>query len=133
MTTTIKINPRELLSRLANSNSSGCLELDEGLVSWKIYLQQGSLQYVYCSAQLLDQLKYHLHYLKWKQAVAALKSPSFAKIQSSLQDKSDYQNLYSQVISWLLREKHLTSFQGLKLIEQITKDALQSCLSDSGR
>jgi len=31
MTTTTKLNPGELLSRLANSNSSGCLELEEEL------------------------------------------------------------------------------------------------------
>ncbi len=130
MTTTIKLNPRELLSRLAQSYSSGCLELNEGLVSWKIYLQQGNLKYVCCSAQLLDQLKYHLHYLGWKQAVAALKQlpPSYVKLQSYLQEQSSHHNLYSKVISWLLAEKHLSPSQALELIEHITKDELQSCL-----
>ena len=132
MPTTTQFNPRELLSRLATSNSSGCLEFDEGLISWKIYLQQGNLQYVYCSAQLLDQLKYHLHYLEFKQAVAALKylPSSYVKIQSYLQGKSSAQNqnLYSNVISWLITEKHLKPSQGLELIEHINKDALQFCL-----
>ena len=128
MTTAIKIHPQELLSQLENSKSSGCLELDEGLVSWKIYLQQGNLKYVYCSAQLLDQLKYYLHYLGWKQALAALKSPSYVKIQSHLQKGSSDHNLYSNIISWLLTEKHLNLFQGSKVIEYMTKDALQSCL-----
>ncbi len=132
MTTITKLKPRELLSRLANSNSSGCLEFDEGLISWKIYLQEGNLKYVYCSAQLLDQLKYHLHYLECKQAVAALKNlpSSYVKIQSYLQEKSSAQNqnLYSKVISWLLTEKHLEPAQGLELIEHINKDALHFCL-----
>ncbi|VEP15147.1 Response regulator containing a CheY-like receiver domain and a GGDEF domain [Hyella patelloides LEGE 07179] len=128
MTPTVKINPTGLLSRIASSKSYGCLELDEGLVSWKIYLQHGKLKYVYCSAQLLDQFKYYLHYLGWKQALEALKSPYFTKIQSFIQDQPSHQSLYSSVISWLLAEQYLTSFQGSKLIEQMTKDALQSCL-----
>ena len=130
MTTTTKLNPRDLLSQLAQSKISGCLELERGLISWKIYLEQGNLKYVCCSAQLLDQLKNYLHYLGWKQAVVALKQlpPSYTKIQSDVQDKLAHQNLYSNVISWLLTEKHLDRSQGLKLIEHITKDALQSCL-----
>ena len=128
MTTTIRIHPGGLLSRIANSNSSGCLELDEGLVSWKIYLQHGNLKYVYCSAQLLDQLKYYLHYLGWQQALVALKSSFHLELQSQIRDQASEQHLYSQVISWLLAEKHLDSYQGLKLIEYMTQDALQSCL-----
>lgn len=113
-----------------NSNSSGCLEFDEGLISWKIYLQEGNVKYVSCSAQLLDQLKYYLHYLGWKQTVAALKNlpPSYTRIQSYVQSTSSYQNLYSKVIGWLLANKYLDPFHGAQLIEHITKDALQSCL-----
>ncbi len=132
MTTTAKLNLQELLSPLANSNSSGCLELDEGLVFWKIYLQQGKLKYIYCSAQLLDQLKYHLHSLGLKQTIAALKylPSSYIKLQSYLQEKSSLpnQNLYSKVISWLLTEKYLEPSQGLELLERMSKDALQFCL-----
>lgn len=128
MTTTVKNNPKELLSRLASSKSSGCLELDEGLVYWKIYLEQGNIKYVYCSAQLLDQLKYHLYYLGCKQALKALKSPSYLAISSQGQETAANQNLYSQAITWLIAEKHLDSFQSSKLIESMTKDALEFCL-----
>ena len=130
MPTVTKLEPTKLLSKLADSNSSGCLELDTGLVSWKIYLQQGHLQYVYCSVQLLEQLKYHLHCCGLKQAIVALQHlpPSFTKIQSTIQDKSPAQNFYSKVISCLSRGEHLDLSQASKLIENITKDELQSCL-----
>lgn len=130
MPATIQFNPTEIISRLENSDSSGCLEINEGLVSWKIYLQQGQLKYVDCSAQLLDQLKYYLHYLGFKQAVTALKElpASYLKIQSSIQAKSPAQNVYRPIIFWLLAKQHLNSSQGLKLVEQITKDAFQTCL-----
>ncbi len=130
MTAATKLNPKKILSQLANSKGSGCLKINEGLVCWQIYLHQGNLQYVNCSAQMLDQLKYHLHYLGLKQAIAALKNlpPSFLKIQSSIQNKSPAQNIYGKVISWLLTEKHLNLSQGIELIESITKDELQFCL-----
>lgn len=124
MTTAIKLNPRELLSRLSESNSSGCLNLDAGEVSWKIYLQNGNLKYVYCSIQLLDQLKYYLPYLGLKKASAALKSPSYLKLQNQFSSS----NLYSEVIAWLLNEKHLDLSQSLELIKYITKDAFMSAL-----
>ena len=126
MATTTTFSPKNLITQLANSRSTGCLELDEGLVSWKIYLLQGNLQYVYCSAQLFDQLKYHLHYLGWKQAVEALKDlpQSYLRIK----DKSPEQNIYGKVIAWLLEEKHLNLPQVCTLIKNIVLDEMQFCL-----
>ncbi len=134
-TTATQLNTRNLLSQLANSQSSGCLWFDTKLVSWKIYLQQGSLKYVYCSAQLLDRLKYHLYYLGYKQAVAALKRlpPSYITPNTPEVKNSSGQDIYSQVIPWLIEQKYLNSYQNAKLIEHITKDALISCLwSETG-
>ncbi|MCC0177500.1 response regulator [Waterburya agarophytonicola K14] len=131
MKTTERLRPTELLSQLAKANSCGCLEIEsELLVSWKIYLHQGEIQYVYSSIQLLDQLKYHLHYFQYKQAIAALKQvpPSLLQVESSIKDKSDPPKIYGKVISWLLKEQHLDLSQTLKLIQNITKDEIQSCL-----
>jgi two-component system, chemotaxis family, response regulator PixG len=130
MTATVRFNSTELISQLEKSDNSGCLEIEEGLISWKIYVQQGQLKYINCSAQSLEQLKYYLHYLGWKQAITALKQlpASYLQLPSSTSEKSSDRELYSQVICWLLAEKSLELSQGLKLIEQITKDALQSCL-----
>lgn len=128
MVTSIKVDPEELLSRIANSQGSGCLELGEGLVSWKIYFQHGDLKYVDCSAQSLDQIKYYLYYLGWQRALTALRSTPYEKIQFYKHDKLCGENLYSNVICWLLAEKYLNAFEGSKLIECMTKDALGSCL-----
>lgn len=124
MTTTSKLNAQQLLSQLASAKNSGCLELRGESVVWEIYLQTGNLKYVYCSSQSLDQLKYHLHCLGLKQAVAALK-----KLPQSLQsEQATDLDLYSQIILWLIAEKQLDSSESCKLIESITKDELQSCL-----
>jgi len=130
MNTATKLNPYELLSKLALSSVSGCLVLEDGLVSWKIYLNEGQLSYVSCSAQLLEQLAYYLHYLGLREVVAALKKlpPSYLKIQSHSTEQPGDHNFYSQIIIWLLTEKYLSESQGLKLLEMIVKDSLESCL-----
>jgi two-component system, chemotaxis family, response regulator PixG len=120
MTTTSKLNSPALLSQLAETSKSGCLKLTSETVVWRIYLHQGSLQYVYCSTQSLDQLKYYLHTLGLEEAIAALKDspPSFGTGT----------DIYSQIIPWLLTEQHINSAEGLKLLETITQDELQFCL-----
>ena len=129
METALRLDVKKLLEQLAQSQSSGCLELNEEFVSWKIYLQQGNLKYVYCSIENLDQLKFYLHYLQLKKAIAALERlPDLLVKPQSLQDESDSQNLYANVIPWLLSAKQLDLSEGLKLIEQISKDALSFCL-----
>ena len=124
MTSTTKLNPPELLSQLAESNSSGCLELLEQEVSWKIYLQQGKIKYAECSIQLMELFQYYLHNSDCTQAVAALKQfpPSL------IRDKSPGQTLYELVISWLLAEKHLDLTQVAQLLEHIVKEEIQLCL-----
>jgi twitching motility two-component system response regulator PilG len=136
MTTTSKLNSQHLLSQLAAAKKSGCLELRGESVVWKIYLQTGSLRYVYCSAQHLDQLKYHLHFLGLKQALAALKKlpQSFLEENLSKPDQSKQStnptilDIYGKIIPWLIAEKQLSLGESFKLIENITKDELQSCL-----
>lgn len=133
MTTTSKLNSQHLLSQLAAAKNSGCLKLRGESVVWEIYLHMGSLRYVYCSAQSLDQLKYHLHFLGLRQALAALKQlpQSLQEEQLSKQDQSKQSSdldIYSKIILWLIAEKQLNSDESSKLIESITKDELQSCL-----
>lgn len=121
-----ELNLIKLLTELENSKSFGCLKVEGESIYWHIYLQQGKLTYIDCSAQLIDQLKYYLHFLGLKQVATALKDLPSLVVQASLQDKSST-DIYSKAICWLIAEKHLNQSQGLKLIEEITKDALQSC------
>ncbi|WP_319419582.1 response regulator [Pleurocapsa sp. FMAR1] len=130
METALKLDVKKLLEQLAQSQNSGCLELKEEFVSWKIYLQQGNLKYVDCSIENLEQLKFYLHYLQLKKAIKALERlpDLLVKPQSSVEKESDSQNLYGNVIPWLLSAKQLDLSEGIKLIEQISQDALSFCL-----
>ena len=124
MTTTTKLNPTELLSQLAESKNTGCLEVVTEEISWKIYLQQGKLKYIKCSVQLLEQVMYHLSRLGLTEAVAALKQFPASTIADN---QSHDLSLNGKIISWLLT-KNLDNTQTTKLIEHIVKDELQYCL-----
>ena len=128
MTSATELNFKQFLIQLADANSSGCLKIDSGSVSWKIFLDRGNLLYVQCSIQLLEQLKYHLHYFGWKDAASALKDfpKSVLSEQSSQSELAE--DLYGKVISWLMSEQHLDLSQVSKLIQNISKDDLLSCL-----
>jgi two-component system, chemotaxis family, response regulator PixG len=129
MTTAIKLNPRKLLSQLADANSSGCFEIEAESISWKIYLSQGNIQYVHCSAQVLEQFQYHLSYIKCYTASSAIKQlPNSVLNESASVASQSCEQIYEKVISWLLAEQHLDLSQVLQLIQNITKDNLLSCL-----
>ena len=121
MTSTTKLNPPELLSQLAESNSSGCLDLVEQQVSWKIYFQQGKIKYAECSIQMMELFHYHLYHFGWTQIITALKQfpPTLVK------DRDPAQSLYEVVITWLLAEKHLDLAQVKQLLEHAIEEQIQ--------
>lgn len=126
MTTTIKFDAIKLLSELASSQSSGCLEINGESVLWKIYLHKGSIKYGTCSIQSMDQLKYHLHYLQCKQSIAALKNLPPSQLNHI--DSSSGYKLYDRTIGWLIKNEYLELTQALQLIKNISMDEIISCL-----
>lgn len=121
----------KLLSKYSSSFSSGSLEIQSNSIRWKIYLEQGKLKYVDCSLQLLNQLNYYLHRQGWKDAVEALKNMPQSELNpaiDSTHDSSKSNNIYERAITWLKGQKYLDSCQVLQLIEDLTQDALESCL-----
>ena len=124
-----QFNPIELLLELSSTGSCGYLAVNSNSVSWKIYLQGEKLKYAECSIQTLDQLKYYLLHQGWKDAVAALKDmpQTYLKSNTNSEGNSE-QNLFEKAIIWLQAEKHLDNSQILQLLEDITQDALESCL-----
>lgn len=127
---TQKFDPAELLVKSSKSNSTGYWEFTKNSVYWKVYLYEGKLTYIDCSIQLLTQLKYYLLRQGWKDTAAALKDmpQSYLKTNINVTNDSSTVNFYEYAVFWLLNEKYLDSSQFTQLIEDITQDALQSCL-----
>ncbi|MDJ0571514.1 MAG: response regulator [Pleurocapsa sp. MO_192.B19] len=127
---TQKSDPAELLVKSSNLNHTGCWEFTKNSVSWKVYLQEGKLTYTDCSIQLLTQLQYYLLRQGWKDVVAALKDLPKSDFETKVNpDNNPFPpSFYEHAIVWLLNQKHLDNSQFIQLIEDLTQDALQSCL-----
>jgi two-component system, chemotaxis family, response regulator PixG len=71
-----EIDPSQLLTQLANEQSTGCLEIVHGSIVWNIYLRFGKLLVVDCSIQSLPQLVDRLRSLGYEQAAQSVKVDS---------------------------------------------------------
>lgn len=122
---TSKFDPTELLLTSVQLKRTGCLELSQSSVSWRVYLHQGQLQYVDCSVESLAQLKYYLMRQGCKKAAMALNETRYP-VEKNL--GAVEQSLYEQAILWLVAQKYIDNAQFIKLIGEITQDVLESCL-----
>ena len=130
MTSIKRPNSQQLLAQLAISQSSGCLELNNGEICWKIYLQRGNVKYIYCSLQLLEQLEFFLCLLGLSKVIAPLRlqSASNSKPKFPANEQNAIRDIYSNAISALIKERHLTLSQAAKVIQHLTKDELRRCI-----
>ncbi|WP_225882681.1 response regulator [Thalassoporum mexicanum] len=114
-----KINPIQQLAEISSSHASGRLDVASGLVSWRIYIQDGDLKYVECSVQSLSQLNYHLCRQGWNDAHKALKQMP----KSELGADAIATGLY-----WLLENQHLALDQAAEILKNTTQNSLESYL-----
>ena len=52
--------PKQTLTNLVNTNSTGCLKIHADNLTWEIYLQNGKLKYAQYSLQNLQSIKHIL-------------------------------------------------------------------------
>jgi two-component system, chemotaxis family, response regulator PixG len=91
-----EIDPTQLLTRLANEESTGCLEIVYGSIVWNIYLGFGKLLVVDCSIQSLPQLVDRLRSLRYEQAAQSVKVDSDNSVRQEL-DRLALQGLLDRV------------------------------------
>lgn len=117
-----EIDPSQLLTQLANEQSTGCLEIVYGSIGWNIFLRFGQLLSVDCSIQSLSQLVDRLRSLGYKEAAEAVKIDSHSTLQSSTD------NLVRQEIDRLALEGLLDREQLDRISTELSKEALESLL-----
>ncbi len=128
--------PPVLLASFVHTYGSGCLEVDAKSMSWWIYFRDGKLNYASHASE--KSLAYSLKWLKLKLATMSQESFSWLEENSDelLNIKSD--NIQStqyfeyQIICYLIEQKYLEIWQAQELIEQLTREAIESFLSLSG-
>lgn len=116
-----EIDPSQLLTQLANEQSTGCLEIVYGSIGWNIFLRFGQLLSVDCSIQSLSQLADRLRSLGYEQAAQAVNIAS-----QPLQSSTD--NLVRQEIDRLALEGLLDREQLDRISTELSKEALESLL-----
>ncbi len=109
-----EIDPSQLLTQLANEQSTGCLEIVYGSIGWNIYLESGKLLAVDCSIQSLNQLVDRLRYLGYEQAAQSVKFDS---------DKVVRQEIERLALQGLLDRAQLE-----RISTDLTKEAFESLL-----
>ncbi len=111
----------QLLLDFSSRKSSGFLEVTSGEVSWKIFLEQGNIQYGLMSVQTLENLNYHLRYLNFQKALETLKD-----VTANEQNKQRLALASLDVVVKWLREKQSLSREEVSLLAQeLTKEAIE--------
>ena len=109
-------NPRLILQEKAQKNWSGCLLISEPQdksVSWKIYLQEGKVEYATSAVGQRERLT-----CLWQQFQPNLTMPELTS------EVSDYEDLCNW---WMAKQLSLSELQ--QLIFQLTQEALVQILS----
>ena len=128
--------PPVLLASFVHTYGSGCLEVDAKSVSWWIYFKDGKLNYASHASE--KSLAYSLKWLKLK--LAFMSQGALSWLEENSEELLDIQpdNVQSiqyfeyQIICYLVEQKHLEEWQAKELIEQLTREAIESFLSLSG-
>ncbi|MBX2862707.1 MAG: response regulator [Leptolyngbyaceae cyanobacterium MAG.088] len=128
--------PTVLLASFVHTYGSGCLEVDAKSISWWIYFRDGKLNYASHASE--KSLVYSLKWLKLKLATMSHKALSWLEDNSEELLDIKPENIQSiqyfeyQIICYLVEQKYLEIWQAKELIEQITREAIESFLSLSG-
>lgn len=126
-------NPNQLLTKLATTEATGILKASYGSSTWHIHLIDGELQYADCAASTLSQLSYFFSQQNLEKALPALKEATAIATaetgtQAQADNASDAQDKIRRIICHLQTEQILEIAEIQKLIEAISRDALESFL-----
>jgi len=121
-----RLHPLSLLAQLGDRKVTGCLRVINESISWSIYLENGKLIYAASSHKLFDRIENHLQQLN--QLLSSTTNEQMRLIwekdaQVDLNSNADY-----RAICWLVEQNHLTFAQAAILIEEISKEVLESFL-----
>ena len=128
--------PLVLLASFVHTYGSGCLEVDARSLSWWIYFKDGKLNYASCASE--KSLEYSLKWLKLKlknishQALTWLDENSAELLNVKPDNIQSIQYFEYQIICYLVEQRYIEQSHARELIEQLTREAIESFLSLTG-
>jgi len=127
------LRPQSLLKQLSNGVDTTCLQAFSNLVTWSIYIEQGTITYATNSVEPFDRLERHLRRLNLLSSEIRVQLRMTFEPELSNQSISDSNDLSSQpadyqAINWLINESHLDNDQATILIQELVKEVIESFL-----
>jgi two-component system, chemotaxis family, response regulator PixG len=125
-----KLHPLSLLAQLSTKKVTGCLNVFTGLVSWSIYIEEGKLTYATYSEKIFERLESHLQRLN--QEIPAFNNAAYEQMGLIYENDNNYQlipNADYHSICWLVNQNYITPQQAGMLIEELSKEVLESFIS----
>jgi two-component system, chemotaxis family, response regulator PixG len=127
------LRPHSLLKQIANCADTTCLQAFGNLVTWTIYLEQGTITYATNSVEPFDRLERHLRRLNQTSSETRIQLRLLFEHELSNQSVADDRNLSDQpadyqAIHWLINEGYLDTAQATLLIQELVKEVIESFL-----
>ncbi|MBD2441507.1 response regulator [Nostoc sp. FACHB-110] len=127
------LRPQSLLRQIANCTDTTCLQAFSNLVTWSIYLEQGTITYATNSVEPFDRLERHLRRLNQVSSETRVQLRMLFEDELSTQQITNDRNLSSQpvdyqAICWLVDEGYIDTAQATLLIQELTKEVIESFL-----
>ena len=108
--------PKQTLTNLVNTNSTGCLKIHADNLTWEIYLQNGKLKYAQYSLQNLQSIK---HILLRYNFVSTVKL-----IKHFKGDLSAHKSIFT-IVDELLIAKLIINKQKSLIYRELTNEAIE--------
>lgn len=127
------LRPHSLLRQIANCADTTCLQAFSNLVTWSIYLEQGTITYATNSVEPFDRLERHLRRLNQVSSETRVQLRMLFEDELSNQESVDNHDFSSQpadyqAICWLTNEGYLDTAQATLLIQELVKEVIESFL-----
>lgn len=127
----------ELLTRLAQNDFSGCLEVSHQSVYWWLYFDQGKLFYATNSIEPFERLERYLKYLSHRNSQINGFACSQVRVKFEHNNKTNHSLTFHdyEAIYWLLQEEYIQREEAIFLIENVMEEVLETyfLLSDFNR
>ncbi|MGH1397396.1 MAG: response regulator [Trichormus sp.] len=131
------LNPQSLLRQLSSCLDTTCLQAASKLVTWSIYLENGTITYATHSVEPFDRLERHLRRLNQQlpQVTPEIRVKVRLLFETDLYTQiNDNQNsdiIQPQdylAIQWLINQRYIDAQQATQLIQELVKEVIESFL-----
>ncbi len=123
------LHPIQCLEQLADAETTGYLQVSQGLIVWGFYFDRGALIYATHSLELCDRFDRHLRRLSAEIPTLTREVCLQVRLVLDSHTLDDLKSLYDyQIITWLVEQQYLSPEQAQILVKRLTQEVFESYL-----